>query len=95
MRRQFLLDVASALGGLEVLVLSRQAGESVRIGENIEITVLDVRAGVVKIGIEAPRSIRIFRSELERINRQAAADWRDKNQLTAIAQRLRQRSEAP
>lgn len=78
-----------------MLVLSRQAGESVRIGENIEITVLDVRGGTVKIGVAAPRSVRIFRSELESINRQAAADWRDKSQLTALAERLRRKSETP
>lgn len=74
-----------------MLVLSRQTGESVRIGENIEITVLDVRAGVVKIGIAAPKSVLIFRSELESINRQAAVDCRNKEQLSAIAQRLRKR----
>lgn len=74
-----------------MLVLSRQAGESVRIGENIEVTVLEVRAGVVKIGIAAPNSVRISRSELETINRQAAVDWRNKEQLAAIAKRLRKR----
>jgi carbon storage regulator len=78
-----------------VLVLSRQVGESVRIGENIKITVLDVRAGAVKIGIDAPRSVRIFRSELEEINRQAAADWQDRVQMAAIAQSLRKKSDAP
>lgn len=78
-----------------MLVLTRQAGESVRIGENIEITVLEVRSGAVKIGIVAPRSIRIFRSELESINRQAAADWQDKAKLSVIAQRLRKRLDRP
>ena len=78
-----------------MLVLSRHAGESFRIGGNIEITVLDVRAGTVKIGIEAPRSVRIFRSELERINRQAAAARPDKVQLTAIARRLRRITDTP
>ncbi len=78
-----------------MLVLSRHVGESVRIGENIEITVLDVRAGAVKIGIAAPRAVRIFRSELESINRQAAADWHDKDQLSALAQRLRKRADTP
>ena len=68
-----------------MLVLSRQTGESVRIGENIEITVLDVRPGVVKIGIAAPKSVVIFRSELESINRQAVVDSRNKDQLSAIA----------
>ncbi|MDA0205539.1 MAG: carbon storage regulator CsrA [Acidobacteria bacterium] len=78
-----------------MLVLSRQAGESVRIGENIEITVLDVRAGAVKIGIDAPRSVLIFRSELEQINLQAAAGSQDKVQLTAIAQKLRRITDTP
>jgi len=78
-----------------MLVLTRQAGESVRIGENIEITVLVVRAGAVKIGIVAPRSVRIFRSELATINRQAAVDGYDKDQLSAIAERLRKRLETP
>lgn len=72
-----------------MLVLTRQAGESVRIGENIEITVLEVRSGAVKIGIAAPRSVRVFRSELESINRQAAVDWQDEDQRSVIAQRLR------
>ena len=78
-----------------MLVLTRQAGESVRIGENSEITVLEVRSGAVKIGIVAPRSVRIFRTELESINRQAAVDVRDKDQLSAIAQRLRKRFDVP
>jgi carbon storage regulator len=78
-----------------VLVLTRLAGESVRIGEDIEITVLDVRSGAVKIGIAAPKSVRIFRAELESINRQAAIVWQDKDQLTAIARRLRQRLDSP
>lgn len=76
-----------------MLVLSRQAGESLRIGDNIEITVLDVRGGAVKIGIAAPRSVRIYRSELESINRQATADWRDNAQLTALAERLRRKTD--
>lgn len=78
-----------------MLVLTRQAGESVRIGENIEITVLEVRSGAVKIGITAPRSVRVFRSEIGSINRQAAVDWQDENQWSVIAQRLRKRTERP
>ena len=78
-----------------MLVLSRQTGESVCIGDNVEITVLDVRAGVVKIGFAAPKSVRIFRSELESINRQAAVDWNNKDQLTAMAQQLRKRFDIP
>lgn len=78
-----------------MLVLSRQTGESVRIGKDVEITVLDVRAGVVKIGITAPESVRIFRAELESLNRQATVDWRNQDQLAAVAQRLRKRLDIP
>lgn len=47
-----------------MLVLSRKIGERVLIGESIVVTVLEVRGQVVKVGIEAPRTIRVFREEL-------------------------------
>jgi carbon storage regulator len=48
-----------------MLVLSRKPGEQLRIGDNITITVVEVRGNRVKIGIEAPRSVGVVRSELE------------------------------
>ena len=47
-----------------MLVLSRKLGEKIRIGDNICITVVDVERGKIRLGIEAPRDIPIFRQEL-------------------------------
>ena len=47
-----------------MLVLSRKPGETIRIGEDIEVSVMEVKGDTVRIGITAPRSIPIFRQEL-------------------------------
>ena len=47
-----------------MLVLSRQQGQSIRIGESIEVTILEVRDGRVRIGIQCPLEIPILRHEL-------------------------------
>ena len=47
-----------------MLVLSRRAGESVVLGEDITVTVLEVRGDVVRVGIDAPRSVSVHRAEL-------------------------------
>ena len=47
-----------------MLVLSRKAEESMYIGDDIKITVLDIRGGQVRIGITAPRDIRVHREEV-------------------------------
>jgi carbon storage regulator len=47
-----------------MLVLSRKLGEKIFIGENICITVVDIDRGKVRLGIEAPRDVPIFRQEL-------------------------------
>lgn len=48
-----------------MLVLSRKVGESIKIDEDIIITVLEVKGSTVKLGIKAPGSYRILRAELE------------------------------
>lgn len=59
-----------------MLVLSRQRDESIIIGDNVVITIVDVRGDKVKLGIEAPREISVHRREvyeaIQRENRQAA-----------------------
>jgi carbon storage regulator len=47
-----------------MLVLSRKLGEKIVIGENICITVVDIDRGKIRLGIEAPRNVPIFRQEL-------------------------------
>jgi len=47
-----------------MLVLTRKLQEQIRIGDDIVITVLQVRGQAVRIGIEAPKNIRVLRAEL-------------------------------
>lgn len=46
-----------------MLILTRKKGESIAIGDNIQIQVLNVKGGQVRIGIEAPREVRVNREE--------------------------------
>ena len=47
-----------------MLILGRRLNESIQIGTDIEITVIDFQAGMVRLGIEAPRNTRIWRKEV-------------------------------
>lgn len=47
-----------------MLVLSRRVGESVVIGDGIVVTVLEVRGDVIRVGIDAPREVKVHRAEL-------------------------------
>ncbi len=47
-----------------MLVLSRQRGESIMIGNDIEVTVVTIRGGKVRIGITAPKGVRVDREEV-------------------------------
>jgi carbon storage regulator len=47
-----------------MLVLSRKLGEKIYINENICITVVDIDRGKIRLGIDAPRDVPIFRQEL-------------------------------
>lgn len=58
-----------------MLILQRKAGESLFIGDEIEVSILSVEAGRVRLAIEAPKNISILRSELKNAaatNREAA-----------------------
>ncbi|GAA0746546.1 carbon storage regulator CsrA [Clostridium oceanicum] len=47
-----------------MLVISRKKGESVLIGDDIEVTIVKADDGTVKLAIDAPQSVRILRKEL-------------------------------
>lgn len=47
-----------------MLVLSRRKDESIIIGDNIEITIVDIRGNKVRLGINAPRSVSVHRKEI-------------------------------
>ena len=47
-----------------MLVLTRKLGENIRIGDSVKITVLEVRSGQVKLGIDAPPEVKVHREEI-------------------------------
>ena len=47
-----------------MLILTRRAGEAIRIGDTIKLTVLAVRARQVSLGIDAPDSVPVWRGEV-------------------------------
>ncbi|MBI1758571.1 MAG: carbon storage regulator CsrA [Actinobacteria bacterium] len=60
-----------------MLVLTRRPGESVMVGDDVVVTVLEVRGDVIRLGIAAPRSVTVHREEVyrevQRANREAAS----------------------
>ncbi|MFA5554818.1 MAG: carbon storage regulator CsrA [Phycisphaerae bacterium] len=61
-----------------MLVLSRQKDESIVIGDDVEITIVDVRGDKVRLGITAPKNISVHRREVyDAIQREKAAKKED------------------
>lgn len=60
-----------------MLILTRRVGESIVVGDDIVLTVFEVRGDAVRIGIDAPRSVRVNRKEvyeeIQRSNEQAVS----------------------
>jgi carbon storage regulator len=67
---------APAKEGAFMLVLSRQRDETIMIGDDIEVTVVDIRGDKVRLGINAPKDVPVHRKEvydaIRRENRAAA-----------------------
>ncbi|MFQ3547766.1 MAG: carbon storage regulator CsrA [Termitinemataceae bacterium] len=47
-----------------MLILSRKINEKIMIGDDISISVIEIRGDQVKLGVEAPRSVKVFRQEV-------------------------------
>jgi carbon storage regulator len=71
-----------------MLVLSRQRDESIIIGDNVVVTVVDVRGDKVKLGITAPREVSVHRQEVyEAIQREnAQATKLDPKEVQSLGQ---------
>jgi carbon storage regulator len=72
-----------------MLVLTRKIGEGIIIGDDIKITVVELKGGGVRIGIDAPRELKVHRQEVfDRIKQEnkEATQWdiADLNALTSI-----------
>ncbi len=51
-------------GEINMLALTRKNGESIIIGNDIEITILDVKGEQIKLGISAPKAVPVYRKEI-------------------------------
>ncbi|GAA2697166.1 MULTISPECIES: carbon storage regulator CsrA [Actinoplanes] len=80
-----------------MLVLTRRAGESVMIGDDVVITVLEARGDVIRLGIQAPRHVQVHREEvyreLQEANRAAASP--DDAAVTAVTAMLEKPESRP
>ena len=68
-----------------MLALSRKVNESIMLGNDIEVTVLEIKGDQVKIGIKAPKNVTIFRKEIyvqiEEENKKAAEQTADRETI--------------
>jgi carbon storage regulator len=47
-----------------MLILSRKLNEKIMIGDDVSVSVIDIRGDQVRLGVEAPRSVKVFRQEV-------------------------------
>lgn len=81
-----------------MLILSRKAGESFMIGTDIEVKVTEIVGDKVKIGIDAPDNVKVYRKELRQTvesNREAAAKTISKDLLKFLESSLDVEKETP
>ena len=71
-----------------MLALARKVNESIIIDNNIEVTLLEIKGDQVKIGINAPKSVPIYRKEIflqiQEANKESAVDEESKDVLKTL-----------
>ena len=72
-----------------MLVLTRKAGEGIIIGDDIKITIIELKGGGVRVGIDAPREMKVHRQEvfdkIKQENKEATQwDIADLNELSSM-----------
>ncbi|MCR5605568.1 MAG: carbon storage regulator CsrA [Treponema sp.] len=74
-----------------MLILSRKIDEKIKIGQDITLTIIEIHGDQVKVGVEAPKDVRVFRQEvfsaIQSENKKAAAAP-SKNSLDKLSQLL-------
>ena len=77
-----------------MLVLTRKPGQSIMIGDRVEVQVLSVAGEKVRLGITAPRDVSIFRNEVyDRIEYESSGDAVDEGTNAAVADALERLSQ--
>jgi carbon storage regulator len=78
-----------------VLVLTRKSNQSIMIGDDIEVSVLSIMGEKVRIGIQAPRDIPVFRKEVYlEIQQERAKEMAGSNVRAEVDQALRKLGES-
>lgn len=71
-----------------MLILSRKINEKIKIGNEITISIIEIRGDQVKIGVEAPKDVKVFRQEvfnaIQKENMEAAANQDSLNSLSTM-----------
>lgn len=75
-----------------MLILSRKEGESIQLGEDMEVKIIQTAKGYVKIGIEAPKTLMILRKELseEIRNKNLLSVEKDEAALEVLSKKIKQ-----
>ena len=80
-----------------MLILTRKVNESIMIGDKVEISVVDIRGDQVKIGIQAPRDVKVYRQEvyeaIQEENRAAVATDVSLPKLDSLADQRKKRDD--
>ena len=75
-----------------MLVLTRRLNQSIKIGDDVEITVIEVRGDQVRLGVSAPRDVAVHRKEIylqiQQENRAAALSGPEAGGLDAVTEAL-------
>src|SRR5689334_2084458 len=78
------LGARLAAGRTTMLILTRRVGETVMIGDEVTITVLGVKGGQIRVGINAPKSVLVHREEIyERIKHEEQSQTADRSAKVA------------
>ena len=76
-----------------MLVLTRKSNQSIMIGDEIEVSVLAIMGEKVRIGIEAPRKVPVFRKEVYLEIRQDASPDDTRKEVDAALEKLKTRED--